>query len=150
MEKKSKNRLMNLKRGCSALLFFMIFSLTGVSQNAGISPPGSEPPDASAGLDVNFTTKGLLIPRIALTGTANFAPLIGHVRGMIVYNTATVGDVAPGFYFNNGARWIALLPKTNVAGEMQYWDGNGWVAIPPGTPGQKLQINASGVPAWVQ
>lgn len=150
MGKKQNKQFAKLKKGISGLIFFLIFSVKGFSQNAGISPAGVGPPNASAGLDVNFTTKGLLIPRVPLTGTANFAPLTAHVNGVLVYNTADVGDVKPGLYFNNGTRWVAVVPKADAVGTMQYWDGTSWITIPPGTPGQKLQINASGVPVWAQ
>lgn len=33
-------------------------------------------------------------------------------------------------------------------GDMQYWNGTQWVSIPVGQPGQYLQLNASGIPAW--
>jgi hypothetical protein len=68
---------------------------------------------------------------------------------MIVYNTATVGDVVPGIYYNNGVRWVAAVVRAGSSpGEMQYWNGINWVAIAPGIPGQKLMLNASGVPTW--
>lgn len=137
-----------LTRGFLFFIFFSIYSLSGFSQNAGISATGAVPPNSAAGLDVNFSNKGLLIPRVALTGTANAMPLSAHIAGMIVYNTATTADVTPGFYFNNGTKWVVGLPKSNAAGDMQYWNGTNWVAIPAGQPGQKLQINNSGVPAW--
>ena len=38
------------------------------SQNVGINSSGASP-DASTGLDVDFTDKGVLIPRVALTAT---------------------------------------------------------------------------------
>ncbi len=64
--------------------------------------------NANAVLDVESTDKGLLLPRVELTSTANAAPLTAHVAGMAVYNTATAGDVTPGFYFNDGAQWVAI------------------------------------------
>jgi hypothetical protein len=137
-----------LTRGFICLIFLSMISLSGFSQNAGISPAGAVAPDAAAGLDVNFNTKGLLIPRVALTSTTSFAPLATHVAGMMVYNTVTIGDVTPGFYYNNGIKWVAGLPKANAAGDMQYWDGTTWKNIPTGSPGQRLQVNGSGVPAW--
>jgi hypothetical protein len=142
----------------SALICFLIFmmvTISGFSQNAGISDPGAVPPtgspNTSAGLDINFTNKGLLIPRVALTGAANTTvlnPITAPVAGMIVYNTATITDVTPGFYFNNGTRWVEGLPKANAAGDMQYWDGASWKNIPVGGVGQRLQLNASGIPVW--
>lgn len=118
------------------------------AQSVGISPAGTTPPNANAGLDVNFITKGLLIPRMALVSTTSSTPVATHVAGMIVYNTATTGDVIPGFYFNDGSKWLALVPKSNTTGDMQYWNGATWVTIPAGQPGQRLQINALGLPVW--
>jgi hypothetical protein len=150
MARNIKNQLTKLLIGFSVLLLSLFFSSEAFSQNVGISPAGATPPNTSAGLDINFSTKGLLIPRVALTGTANSAPLAAHVAGMVVYNTATVGDLTPGFYFNDGTKWVPTLPKANVIGQMHYWDGITWINIPSGTSGQRLRISASGVPVWGQ
>lgn len=129
-------------------LIFMVFSLAGFSQTASINTTGN-PPNASAGLDVDFANLGLLIPRIALTSTSSFAPLPAHVAGMIVYNTATTGDVTQGFYYNDGSKWVSFdIPPANNPGDMQYWNGTNWVVIPAGQSGQLLQLNGSGIPAW--
>jgi len=128
------------------LLFTLLISLTGYSQNVGINTTGAVP-NADAGLDVDFTNKGLLIPRVALTGTANFAPLTAHVAGMIVYNTATAGDVIPGFYYNNGTKWVTGFPAGTAIGDMLYWSGTAWNLLPVGTNGQYLTLNA-GIPSW--
>jgi len=127
----------------------LIISLSGYAQNVGITDT-SNPPDPAAGLDINFASKGLLIPRVALTGTANFAPLPAHVAGMIVYNTANppLGDVKPGFYYNDGTKWIAGFPVGNAIGDMLYWTGTAWSLLPVGTVGQYLTLNASNIPYW--
>ncbi len=68
-------------------------------------------PNTDALLDVNSTVAnpgGILLPRMALTMTTSPAPLGADVAGMIVYNTATAGDVTPGFYYNDGTDWIRL------------------------------------------
>ncbi|MEN9975868.1 MAG: hypothetical protein RIR36_28 [Bacteroidota bacterium] len=64
--------------------------------------------NANSLLELESTTKGILFPRVALTGTANVAPLAAHVAGMTVYNTATTGDVTPGMYTNSGSAWVKL------------------------------------------
>lgn len=64
--------------------------------------------NANSLLELESTTKGVLFPRVALTGTANVAPLAAHVAGMTVYNTATAGDVTPGMYTNSGSAWVKL------------------------------------------
>jgi hypothetical protein len=136
-----------LTRNFYLFLILMLSSLGSYAQNMGVNATGA-PPNTNAGLDVDFTDKGILIPRVALTGTANFAPLAAHVAGMIVYNTATVGDVSPGFYYNNGARWVASIPSGNALGDMLYWNGSDWVRVPAGIPGQFLQFTSSSIPTW--
>ena len=71
--------------------------------------------DANAILELQSSTKGLLFPKVALTGTANVAPLSAHVAGMTVYNTATAGDVTPGLYANSGTAWVSLGSSANSA-----------------------------------
>ncbi|MFC0184491.1 Chaperone of endosialidase [Pseudarcicella hirudinis] len=68
--------------------------------NAAINP--------DAVVEMQSNNKGMLLPRVALTGTANAAPLSAHVAGMHIYNTATVGDVKPGEYYNNGTKWVSI------------------------------------------
>jgi hypothetical protein len=64
--------------------------------------------NTNALLEMETTNKGLLLPRVALTSTTAFAPLTAHVAGMAVYNTATAGDVTPGYYFDNGTAWVRV------------------------------------------
>lgn len=147
MRKLKKTPHKKIAKGFFSLFLFMVISLTGFSQSVSINATGN-PPNASAGVDIDFANKGLLIPRVALTGTAISAPIAAHVAGMIVYNIATIGNVTPGFYFNDGAKWVSTIVSGNAAGEMQYWNGTAWVSIPAGIPGQLLQLNASGIPSW--
>jgi hypothetical protein len=129
-------------------LIILLISLQSYSQsNIGINSTGL-PPNASAGLDVDFPNKGILIPRVSLTSTSSFAPLLAHVAGMIVYNTATIADVVPGFYYDNGTKWIQGFLTGNAIGDMLYWSGTQWTMIPIGIPGQYLQVSASNIPYW--
>ena len=99
----------------SLLLIFTIsaFAQTGI---------GTTTPNASAQLDVSSTTKGFLPPRVALTGSTSASPLAAHVAGMVVYNTATVSDVTPGLYVNNGAAWT--LATSSGSSATQYSVGD--------------------------
>lgn len=63
-------------------------------------------PNPDAALDVVSTNKGILNTRITLTSTSSPMPLSAHVAGMMIYNTATVSDVTPGLYYNDGSKWI--------------------------------------------
>src|SRR5690606_33737863 len=59
-------------------------------------------------LELSSTNKGLLHSRISLTRTTEASPLSAHEAGMMVYNTATVNDVVPGIYYNDGAKWVLV------------------------------------------
>lgn len=81
---------------------------------------GSNPATVNANslLELESTTKGLLLPRVALTATNAASPLTAHVAGMVVYNTATAGtspnNVTPGYYYNNGTQWLKLSAVGDV------------------------------------
>jgi len=102
---------MNKQTNFRTLLILALVVLLGsnqnIAQNVGIGAE-SFTPDPSAMLEVKSNDKGFLPPRVELTGTANASPLSAHIQGMIVYNTATAGDVTPGLYLNDGTKWTAL------------------------------------------
>lgn len=63
-------------------------------------------------------SKGLLLPRIALTATNSALPLSAFTAGMTVYNTATAGtapnNVVPGYYYSDGTQWIRLADASGA------------------------------------
>ena len=69
----------------------------------------------NAMFQVDAANKGILIPRLQLVQSTNFAPLSAHVQGMIAYNTATSNDVVPGFYYNDGVKWNLIGNATGLA-----------------------------------
>ena len=148
MKKILEIQLLRLIKRFLSLMIVLFISITGFTQNVGISPTGAILPNVNAGLDVNFTNQGLLVPRVALTNSTSYLPLGAvHVAGMIVYNTAKVLDVTPGLYFNDGTKWVPVFPKATASGDMLYWDGTNWKPISSGLSGQKLQLVA-GIPTW--
>jgi len=104
------------------LFYTMLFSLVAFSNIKAQMKVGANPTsiDPSAVMQVDAITsgskQGLLIPRVALTtNTITAAPLASHVAGMIIYNTATVGDAVPAFYYNDGTKWV------KVADQVEPW-----------------------------
>ncbi|PKP47584.1 MAG: hypothetical protein CVT95_05490 [Bacteroidetes bacterium HGW-Bacteroidetes-12] len=97
-----------MKKIILALCVFSTFQILN-AQNIGINQNGAIP-DASALLDINAAPtndKGLLIPRIALTQTSSNAPIgVGIANSLLVYNTATINDVTPGYYYWDGTKWV--------------------------------------------
>jgi hypothetical protein len=77
---------------------------------------GVSNPDVSAKLEVSATDKGILIPRVALTATNTAGPISSPATGLLVYNTAAINGVTPGFYYWDGTVWVRLItPSDNVA-----------------------------------
>jgi hypothetical protein len=106
------------------LLLSLVMALMGTGVALAQITIGSvEPPNANALLDLkqlpdSTSTKGLLLPRVALQATNLAAPMSAHVAGMTVYNKATAGTdeyrVSPGFYYNTGTQWERMyLGYTN-------------------------------------
>lgn len=95
----------------TAIISLQITAYNLLAQNIGINATGAAP-DASAGLDVSFTNKGLLVPRVALTALNAAGPIATPATSLLVYNTATAGavpnNVTPGYYYWGGTKWIAI------------------------------------------
>ena len=90
------------------MMGFMIFA-----QSVGISDTVFTP-DSSAMLEIRATDKGLLIPRVALTQTTSPSPITNPAVSLLVYNTASVNDVTPGYYYWDGSRWIKLTTNAEA------------------------------------
>ncbi|KAA6302382.1 MAG: hypothetical protein EZS26_001495 [Candidatus Ordinivivax streblomastigis] len=107
------------------ILMFSVLALTGTSVYSQVRIGGLDDPHAAAILDLNANdndaasgaagtnTLGLALPRVALQSTDRYQPLTAHLKGMLVYNTATAGSdaaqVMPGVYYNDGAKWIRMV-----------------------------------------
>lgn len=97
----------------SILFGSILYITTAYTQGGvGISSNGNAP-NTSAMLDVQATNKGVLMPRIALTSTTDATSITnGNVVSMLVYNTATIADIIPGYYYWNGTNWVTLGGST--------------------------------------
>jgi uncharacterized protein (TIGR02145 family) len=109
-----------MKKIILQLILVTLLPILGIAQVA-VTTDGSSP-NSNAMLEIKSTNKGLLPPRIALTSTSAASPLSSHVEGMMVYNTATAGDVTPGFYYNNGTSWVRLNGNGSSSSQ---WDMSG-------------------------
>lgn len=107
-----------------SLFIFLFFSAVTFAQNEGVSIKNNpSAPHGSAMLDVESATKGVLIPRVALTALNNSAPIaVTPTTSLLVYNTTSNSAVTPGFY---------------------YWENNAWKKIGTGTELWKVSPNNS-------
>lgn len=86
---------------------------------------GTLSPNPSAALDINFNNRGLLIPRVSLSGTSDNATIPQPATSLLVYNTnaAMGGGGGAGFYYNAGTsgapNWQRIATGTT--------SGNPWL-----------------------
>jgi len=101
-------------------LLTLLYSFSYAQVGIGTTSPNAQ-------LDIESTTNGILIPRVALSSKAVSAPVVNPNGGgapadaTLVYNTATAGAgadaVTPGFYYYSAAssRWVQsnnLIPSS--------------------------------------
>src|SRR5690554_7494899 len=96
-------------------LLYAAFLLWGVITVAQVKIGGNGIPNPNAMLDVESDEKGFLPPRVELEATDQADPLTSFdaAAGITVYNIATKGSgntaVSPGYYYNDGTKWIRLV-----------------------------------------
>ncbi|MFB0944677.1 MAG: hypothetical protein QMB24_00705, partial [Spirosomataceae bacterium] len=95
----------------------------------------NEDDPGSAMLEVSSASKGILIPNISLTGTTDATTIASPAVSLLVYNTASLSDIIPGYYYNSGTAispvWRRLSTGT---------DGQGGVT----TAGSNVTITGAG------
>jgi hypothetical protein len=111
---------MGFQKSIILLSLFGFFFLE-VSGQVGI---GTTTPSASSSLDIESTDSGVLMPRVILTSTAVFAPIsTTPEESLLVYNTNTVNDVTPGYYYWKNARWNRINDNSDkVYGDLSNSD----------------------------
>lgn len=107
----------------------MMINVHVVAQNVGIGP-NVFTPDNSAGVEMQFTNKGLLIPRVALASTTDVTTIPSPAHSLLVYNNGGNGALNPeGFYYNAGTpgspNWVKLsIAKVDGLGtptQVAFW-----------------------------
>ncbi len=147
-----------MKRILLVLSYLVCLHVSGQTKIKDGTIASPQTPNLDAILELESNKKGFLLPRIQLSSLSNAAPLAAHVEGMTVYNTATAGtapdDVTPGFYYNDGLKWIKLNTTSkepwNVSGTSDPAEENtqniyqmGNVGIQTSMPSSSLHVNGS-------
>lgn len=71
-------------------------------------------PENAAQLDITSVNKGLLIPRLSLIRTTSQSPITGPITtSLLVYNTAALNDVSPGFYYWQTNKWVKIISESD-------------------------------------
>jgi hypothetical protein len=129
-----------MKNVLYTLITLLLIVNVSMAQNVGINATGAAP-NASAGLDVDFTNRGFLPPRVSLTSPTDAATIPSPATGLVVYNTSTSGGLTPGLYFNRGtpaSPYWATFSKELIYHSRSTSgvtiNTNGVVTLIPGTP----------------
>lgn len=107
----------------------LLFFITSLNAQVGIGTT-----DPQGALDITSTTDGLLIPRVALVNLATVT-VVTPTESELVYNTATVNDVTPGYYYLS----TATGPWVRIGGANE---ANSWLTI--GNAGLNASTNFIG------
>ena len=106
-----------------SILLLLVLTQAGFSQVA-INTTGTSA-DPSAMLDINAANKGLLIPRVSLSGIANnIEPVSNPATGLLVYNMEG-NDLTPGIYMWTGMNWSSMATLEQVHNAMPDPSGSG-------------------------
>ena len=76
---------------------------------------GTPMPNASSQLEIVANDKGLLIPRISLTGSTDTTTIAtGNVNSLLVFNIATISDIKPGYYYWYDNKWNRVVISNEI------------------------------------
>ncbi|MCO7723708.1 hypothetical protein NJB85_11010 [Myroides odoratimimus] len=102
----------------SATVAFTVLTTSNIYAQQGF---GTNTPDRSSAVDIVSGKRGLLIPRLELKDTKIASPVSKPANALFVYNTATAGDVTPGFYYwettdqndETKGRWVRFVSSNS-------------------------------------
>ena len=124
-----KNNYFNFKNRNLILLIIVFVSSVTFAQ-VGIN---TTTPNAASMLDVTATNKGVLLPRVALTGSNDVATIATPATSLLIFNTATVtgaNAIVQGFYYYDATttKWVKLT--AGDGSPLQYFNENRITAVP--------------------
>jgi uncharacterized protein (TIGR02145 family) len=97
-------KIQTIMKKVFTILAFLAITITSIAQNVGI---GTTTPAASAVLDLNSTSKGLLPPRMTTTERNAIA---SPATGLIIFNTTTNS-----LEIRDSSAWVSLSPAAPAA-----------------------------------
>lgn len=139
---------MNLKK-LTTILAIITTSFTIQGQTEGVSIASTvAPPDPSAMLDIQSLNKGLLIPRVNLSGFTDIGTIPNPKKSLIVFNTPGSTAMPEGFYYWNATIWTklgegdALWKKIGSTNDIRYNQGKVQIGATTTAPLYDLEVNS--------
>src|SRR5690625_5138844 len=98
-------------RKLSLILSFFLLTVT-LNAQVGV---GTANPNPSSQLEVVSSDRGILIPRVALQSTTDLTTIAnGNINSLMVFNTETINDVEPGYYYWYVDKWYKFANIEDV------------------------------------
>lgn len=111
------------------LMLFLVLSFSVYSQSVAVNTDGSVP-DSSAILDIQSSSKGILVPRM---GFFQRAFMVKPATGLLVYQTdQNTASNPPGFYYNAGTPQQPNWRHMSTDRQRQFLQSNGSFVVPQG------------------
>lgn len=99
----------------SLITGFLLFNGLIANGQVGVN---TDTPDNSSALEIQSTTRGLLIPRVTLTSDlTDPSPVTSPAVGLLVFNSGA--NQPTGFYYWDGVFWVNLAGGGSSGGD--YW-----------------------------
>ncbi|SFJ87900.1 hypothetical protein, partial [Myroides guanonis] len=77
---------------------------------------GTISPNKSSQLEIVAKDKGVLIPQVPLKGLTDKTTIVnGNVSSLLVWNTSSVADVTPGYYYWMQNKWLRILDTDTLS-----------------------------------
>ncbi|MBK6635926.1 MAG: hypothetical protein IPG38_18015 [Chitinophagaceae bacterium] len=107
--------LKQIKSNC-LIVCALLTAMNTTAQSLAVNTTGVTA-HSSAILDVSSVNKGILIPRVSLTGINDVATIAAPATSLLVYNTnaAITGGSGLGYYFYNGTQWVKIMDTDTPA-----------------------------------
>ncbi len=121
-----------MKQPIFTFLVFFFIKFGVYAQNVGVNATGATP-NTSAMLDISATNKGLLIPRVSLTGITDATTITTPATSLLVYNTNAALPDGKGYYYNSGTSASPSWVKFFSGSQSNDWKLLGNAGTTPGT-----------------
>lgn len=107
-----RHQIKLLMKYCYAFFLAFVLPLCAFAQ-VGIN---TTTPHPSSILDIAAENRGVLFPRIALTGSDDTTTVENPAEGLMIYNTTNANGITPGFYFWSGSDWSQVEVANGSSG----------------------------------
>ena len=137
---------------CRALLLILtLFCFNSFTRSQGFALNSTGVlPNSSAGLDVDFINKGVLIPRVALSSLTDAVTIASPATSLLLYSKG--GAITDGYYYNSGTPaspiWSSFVTTASASSgcftNWQLFTAGGTFTVPAGILKIKVSVYGGG------